>query len=187
MRIRFVLIALVVGQALAAQEAAPDTTELAPGDAVRITAPALGLDKWTGWYVSADFDSVTVRGSADSSLRTLPLELISRFEANHGNIPPQGNAGEGAMLGVILGIVGGIIVAEPQNADLCLSSSEDAECSQTQKRGALYGAVIGGVVGGVIGSFFKTWHWVDIPINPPEVSVSFPPGSLGALGVAVKF
>lgn len=187
MRLQAFLIILAAGQVLAAQEAAPDTSEIAPGDAVRITAPALGLDKWRGWYVAAEIDSVTVRDAADSTLRTLSLEQITLLEVNHRNLPPHGNAGSGALLGGIGGIFLGIAAADPANTDVCLSSSEDAECSPAQLRGGLYGLLIGAALGALVGALIRTQHWTSVPINPPEVTVAFPPGSYGAVGLAIRF
>ena len=185
MRMRAVLIAMVAGRAAAAQEAAPDTAEIAPGDAVRITAPALGLDKWKGWYVSAGFDSVTVR-AADSSVKTLPLEKIARLEVNHGNIPSKGNAGVGAVLGGLSGVLLGAIAADPANIDTCVTS-DSPDCSSAQLRGGFYGLLIGAALGAGIGAFIRTEHWTDVPINPPEVTVSFPPRTYGSVGLAFKF
>jgi hypothetical protein len=186
MRMRAVLIAMVAGRAAAAaQEAAPDTSEIAPGDAVRVTAPALGLDKWKGWYLSAGFDSVTVR-AADSSVQTLPLEKIARLEVNHRNIPSKGNAGAGAVLGGLGGMLLGAMAADPANIDTCVTS-DSPDCSYAQLRGGMYGLLIGAALGAGIGALIRTEHWTDVPINPPEVTVAFPPGSYGALGLAFRF
>ena len=112
MRFAVALLACTLPCPLLTQEAAPDTSEIAAGDAVRITAPSLDLNKWRGFFVHAEVDSVTVRDSASGgTLRTLPLEQITKFEVNHGNRPAEGNAAEGGAIGLLAGAVIGVVGA----------------------------------------------------------------------------
>ena len=164
-------LCLAAAPAILAQEVTPDSAEIAPGDAVRITAPALGLQGWKGWYVRAELDSVTLRGRAgDSAMRTLPLAEIQRFEVNHGNRPLEGHGPEGAVIGGLAGGLLGMISQPPDEDSDCNPIEGSFYCSGAQWKGGFVGAGIGALIGLGLGALIRTTPWRDVPINPPEIT-----------------
>jgi hypothetical protein len=163
----------------------PDTSEIAPGDAVRITAPALGLSDWHGFYVAAPPDSVTVRG-ADSVTRSIPLWEISEFLVNHGNRPPQSQWLLGAGIGGLAGAAVGVL-AHTRNLDegCTAEGSSIFECTPEQYRGGLEGAAIGVLVGAGVGALIRITPWQYVPINAPEAAAMATPR--GDPVVALRF
>jgi hypothetical protein len=187
LRLPALWLVIAAAPALPAQEVSPDTAEIAPGDAVRITAPALGLKGWKGWYVRAELDSVTLRGKGDSATRTLPLAEIARFEVNHGNKPLEGHAAQGALLG---GLAGGLLgmISQPGSDDSECNPIDGAfYCSGAQWKGGVVGAGIGALIGLGIGALIRTTPWREVPINPPEVTGHVSPRGDPGLMVTLRF
>ncbi len=188
MRSAMVTLACLLASPLLAQDAAPDTSEIVAGDAVRITAPALGLDKWTAHFVRAEVDSVTVRdGPGDTTLTTLPLGQIKQFEVNHGNKPPESRSAQGAAVGLLVGVVIGVARASSDNLDVCLTVDAIPDCTSAQWRGAFYGGAIGAFLGMGVGALISTDNWSEVSINPPEVSIWIQPRGDAGLRVALRF
>jgi len=179
---------LVCAGAAAAQEqvVTPDTSEIAPGDGVRITAPALGLADWRGAFVEALPDSVRVR-SPDAITLTIALADIESFMVNHGNKPPSGNALTGAVLGGLVGAIVGIVAGTHDDATGCVEDDPSlADCTPEQFQKGGIGLLIGAGLGAGIGALIKTSHWQYVPIvPPPEVEAFRAPN--GAVVVALGF
>jgi hypothetical protein len=181
-----VLAGLCACASLRAQSVTPDTSEIAPGDAIRVTAPVLGLKDWHGYLVSAVPDSVKVR-SADSVAFTIPISEITEFLVNHGNRAPQGNAGVGAIVGGLGGAIVGVLAGTSSEDAGCFDVDAFLEdCTQTQYRNGLIGAGIGVVIGAGIGALIRTTPWQYVPVvPPPAVTTRVAPN--GATVVAIGF
>lgn len=178
----------MIAGALAAQSVTPDTSEIAPGDAVRITAPALGLKDWRGFLVEAVPDSVRVR-SPDSVAFTIPISEIESFLVNHGNKAPSGNAPTGLVIGGLVGGLAGVLAGTHENSSGCLA--EDAsvvDCTPEQFRKGAEGLLIGAAIGAGIGALIKTSHWQYVPIvAPAEVSTFAAPNRRTVVALAWRF
>ena len=151
----------------------PDTSEIAPGDPVRITADSLGMKDWHGRYVAAIPDSVIVRG-ADGAERRIALWQIDEFLVNHGDRPEQGQAGMGAVIGGLAGAAVGVLVGTHGDNSGCVAEGATIlDCTNEQYKDGAIGLGIGMLVGAGIGALIKITPWQYVPIvPPPEVSLS---------------
>jgi hypothetical protein len=182
-----VLAVLCASAVLRAQSITPDTSEIAPGDAIRVTAPVLGLKDWHGYLVEAVPDSVKVR-SPDSVAFTIPISEITEFMVNHGNQPPSGNALSGLVIGGIVGGVIGVIAGTHAYESGCLAEGATAiECTPEQYRKGAEGFLIGALVGAGIGALIKTSHWQYVPIVAPEVTSFVAPNGATVMALQIRF
>ena len=97
---------------------AQDTSRVAPGDAVRVTAPSLGWQRWPAIFVGFQADSVVLQSAAHAdSQHVVPFVAVHRLEVNHGNQPSRSwtakylviGAGAGLLYGIIYGTAGAIL------------------------------------------------------------------------------
>ncbi|HUO51803.1 MAG TPA: hypothetical protein VMT93_04730 [Gemmatimonadaceae bacterium] len=190
---RLLALTMLAGAAsLAAQEPSaavtPDTSWIAPGDAVRITADSLGLKDWHGHYVAALPDSVVVRG-ADGAERRIPLWQINEFLVNHGNRPPQGQAGMGAVIGGLAGAGIGVLVGTHGDNSGCVAEGATIlDCTSDQYKDGAIGLGIGLLVGAGVGALIRITPWQYVPIiPPPEVATRLTPRGDPALVLAFRF
>jgi hypothetical protein len=175
MRSPFAVLALMLASALHAQDSTeavadgydgPDTARAAAGDAIRITAPSLGVHEVSGMLISIRDDSVRFRvPGPNSQVIAIPYSDVTSFDVNHGNKPAHRRVQEGAALGAgILGAAGYLYdIGSPKSQ--CQDSNG---CSAT-----LVGVLTGGLIGAFVGLFFKTepYEQVDLP-TPAKLSVA---------------
>ena len=158
--------------------AAQDSTKLAKGDAVKVTAPSIQLDQWPGVFEQWRGDSIAVRGSgADSVLLVLPIGVITSFEVNHGNKKSHGHAWAGA----IVGAVAGATLAAASNS----CSSGEYYCVPDSEA-ALAGGVVGGLLGAGIGALIRTNPWEVVELTPAPHVALLPGGRVG-VGLSLRF
>jgi hypothetical protein len=159
--------------------AAQDSTQLATGDAVKVTAPSMHFDRWPGVFEQWRGDSVAVRGAGkDSTLAVIPIGVIKQFEVNHGNRKSHGHFWAGAIVGLVIGV--GIGAAD---ASSCESTTYDICVDPGVEAGTL--GLIGGLLGGGIGALIRTDPYKVVQLHPaPHVSV-LPGGGVG-IGVSLR-
>lgn len=181
------MLRAIVGFALGIAAAASilhaqDTASVAPGDAVKVTAPSRGLTQWPGEFVRLDGDSVVVRGrGSDSTLAVLPVPAITRFEVNHGNKQSHGHVLKGALIGLGTGVVAGLMI--PTSAGCggdpyCELGADLSKGSQVVLLGAA-----GALLGAGIGALVRTDPYKTISLRP---AVSFVPLPRGRIGVGIQ-
>ena len=167
---------------------------LTPGQRVRVTAPAAGLDRTVGtiravrgrvivlepeWARPArsrpgrPADSLGVQVSLDS-VRSLEVSLGTRSHFWSG-------AGTGAVVGGVgLAIVGAASASTCQGF-ICFSPAAVAGA------GLVAGGLIGGLLGGIIGAAIITDRWVNVPLGGDRLSLRVAPGGRLGLGASLAF
>jgi hypothetical protein len=171
-----VALALVPFATLAAQEPAPP---LEPGTRVRVTAPALGIEKQVAMFESVRGDTLVML--ADTRMIPCPLSSVTRIDRYHGR--KSWGWWKGALIGLGAGATAGAIWgAFEYEAGNC-GSFDESDC-------IVLGAIIIGVpatlVGGVVGALIRTDRWEEVPLD--QLRVSFVPRRDGlALSISVAF
>ncbi len=158
---------------LAQEQALP----LEPGTRVRVTAPALGLDKQAATFETVIGDTLVL--SVDSTT-FFPLASVARLDVYRGR---KSHSGRGAMIGALPGAVIGGVVAHELCTDEWMAADKAAECALL---GGVIGAGVGMGVGAIVGSLIKTDRWVEVPLDRFRVSI-VPQHDGLALGVSVAF
>jgi hypothetical protein len=166
-------LALAVLTALPSAAAAQHT--LAPGDTVRVLAPAFHPGVIEGELLVYRTDTLAVRESATGTAYAFPLSAVRRLHKNEG--PDRRRsvrkwALAGLFVGTSVGLVGGPFIAT--------ADDEGGIVGPTLLTG-LAGGVLGLGLGAAGGSIFSNDHWQRFrtPIVPPappraEVAVRIP-------------
>ena len=158
--------------------AAQDSTKVAKGDAVKVTAPSRDLHEWPGVFEQRTGDTITVRGSgADTARVVLPIGVITRFEVNHGNQKSHGHALTGLLVGFGAGAIVGAVdgsSCDKSSTTICFNSGEEA---------LMLGA-IGGLLGAGIGALIRSDPFTTVTLQP-QVKVSALPGGRVGLGFSL--
>ncbi len=136
-----------------------------PGARVRVTAPDLGINKYTGVLEGVVGDTLAV-----DTLR-LPLASVTRFEVHRGR---KSRVGRGALIDIGAAAFSGSCIFE--GSDPCPVG------------GALMGAGLlvlpGLLVGTVVGALSKTDRWEAVPLG--RIRVTFTPVRNGRLTILVS-
>lgn len=149
--VRIFLVGLGLGCAVATAARAQDSTTLAEGSRVRVTAPELGLRSRKGTLVSADGDTVFVRVSG-GSLVAIPRGALARIEVRAG--PGPRPIARDALVGMGLGALAGAIAA---------ATCTDPECpAHFVEYAAGAGAIFGLASGTAIGALSRTDRWEPV-------------------------
>ncbi len=149
-----------------------------PGDLVRITAPDLGINKYTGVLGAVDRDTLTVGRTR------VALASVARLDVRWGrkdHVVMGGLIGfvAGAAVGGVIGYAGGD--DPPASCFMFCTAGDKARVS-----GVLLGGA-GAVVGLIAGAFIKSDRWKEVPLE--RLSVSIVPQRDGRfrLGMSVSF
>jgi hypothetical protein len=160
MRSTLSLVIVLMGLVAAAPAgAAPSLPE--PGTRIRLTARVPERHRWTGSFVSAASDTVTMRdGGTDGARVTAPALHVERFEISRGD---RSNGVKGLGRGFAIGAVLGAGAAY-----LAYDTTKDyGEFSGGRTGHAVVGGVVlgatGAVVGTVVGLLVRSEHWRDLP------------------------
>jgi len=166
---------LIPLQYTSAQQGPPIET----GSRIRVTAPALGVDKLVGTSVEVDATRIRVQADDQAAAMTISLTEVTRLEVSQGR---KSNALAGLGIGFLGGAaIGGLVAMQ--------FDEEGGDSSQGQY--FLFGAVVGGAafgaIGAGIGALVKTERWEEVPLDRLRVSiVPLRDGRL-ALGLSVAF
>ena len=180
--------------------------QLAPGQRVRVTAPASGLANEDATLVSATRDTIVigrtqVRSENDSwwidTVRTaLPLRSVTSLEIFRGQGSSGGLAtGLGAGVGGLAGVVVGVLLAQDVGGDdqcggmgprlFCLSSRDKKALTVALSGGV--GLSIGFLIGHSIDATKEAEQWERVPLDRLRVALmSLPHGRVG-LGASLAF
>jgi hypothetical protein len=165
---RAALAAFIVLFIVLSSVGAQDTASIAPGDPVRITAPALGLKRFPAVFVALRRDSLVFRaGAGDSAPEVVALSAVTRFEVNHGNRPPERQTLPGAAIGGLVGITIGAIASTQ-----CMGYYGAGGSCHFDPGVATASAGVGALLGAGLGSFIKITRFKTVVIAP-DLSASF--------------
>jgi len=152
-------LALMLASACLPSAVAQPSGQVTLGDSVRVTVPSLGLHDALGVFVSMRSDSLVLRDvSHDTSTRVIAFGAVTDFAVNHGNQPPRRMAGEGAMLGGLVGLTAGAIatVECPGIWNSCRSNPKVAFTAM----------VAGAVAGTLVGAAVKVTRYRTVALRP---------------------
>jgi len=167
---------------------------LTPGQRVRVTAPASGLDRAVG-TVRAVRGRVIVlapewarpawsrpSNPADSLGVPVPLDSVRSLEVSLGT---HSHFWSGAGTGAVVGGVGLAIVGAASASDcqgfICFSPAAAAA------GGLVVGGLIGGLLGGIVGAATVTDRWVSVPLGGDRLSLRVAPTGRLGLGASLAF
>lgn len=161
--------ALIVGLTLIVPTGAiaQQESRLTPGDRVRLTAPALGLERFEGTLAAIEADSRMLEVQAEDTMVTLPIDSLTRLEVSRGKGSRAAGLVAGAALGALLGVVVGSTVGEdcpPEGLVPCADRGDTA----------LIGGLLGGAIGAGLGYRLNggtRWE----PLSLQNLVVSFQP------------
>lgn len=157
-----------------------DTSQVAPGDGVRVTAPSRGWKRWTGYFVGFRGDSVVLRSAApDTAAETVPIAAVKRFEVNHGNRPPRSRTVEGLIGGAGIGLSYGLA-----NTVLYQCDDESSWICDPVNVVASF-VLLGAVTGAITGALVRAPPYRDVTLEPRMALVPLPGDRLG-LGVHLR-
>lgn len=149
---------------------AQDTTRVAPGDQVRVVAPARGWKRWDGTFVAVRADSVVLMGTAKpETMEVVPIADIRQFLVNHGNRPPRSLFLPGLAAGALMGLVYGV------TAEALYPCDGYWLCENTIPAFTLGGAALGGIMG----AFTHAPPWRAVKLSPQPTLTPLPTGAVG--------
>jgi hypothetical protein len=160
---RLLLLVAVSFQPLASVVAQPPA-ELTPGTRVRLRAPGVLTDRYTGTVLSRTGDTLVVTGRAGASVR-IPFAALTSLEVSRGKSRSRGalrGAASGAPIGgVALGLVG----------DDPAGQSAVGGRAEAVGAGVLAGGLWGALIGAIVGA--ERWERYDLrartSLRPPIV------------------
>jgi hypothetical protein len=156
---RAALIALACIAASPAMLRSQDTTLVAPGDPVRVTAPTAGLKRWTGYFAGFRGDSILLYATpADTSRRVVPVDAVERFEVDRGNHPEERQVLKGMAIGATMGLVWGVA------ASALYSCGHDSYWLCDPHHTIPTFTLVGAGVGGLMGAFWKERPYAIVPL-----------------------
>jgi hypothetical protein len=158
------LLGVVVAVSLPPTSAGGQTrTRSVLGQAVRITAPAVDLDRHVGPLLALRTDTLVVGG--DSSIAVAVADVV-RFEVRSGT---RRHPGRGAGIGFLAGAVVGA------GAGVWFASAGEETCQIGAAGCIAVGTVLvggaGAVIGAGVGALIATPKWRTIPVNSLHVHV----------------
>ncbi|HEX8694785.1 MAG TPA: hypothetical protein VF746_20330 [Longimicrobium sp.] len=167
-------VAVLAAPALHAQ----DAPRLAEGTRVRVTAPALAIDRQAGRVASLSVDTLFLARGPERTLTAVPRGAITRLEVSRG----RGERGKSALRMAGIGFLAGAAAGA-----LFGLSCTDPECNEGLPAiGAAVGAGFGAIAGGVIGAARGREAWEPVPLG---AAAAAPPGGRGrglALGLTLR-
>lgn len=179
-----------------------------PGQRVRVSVPALHLDRAEGVVSAVRADTLALvmpyyrmklgKPVQDTARRAIPLDEISALEVVVGT---KSNFSRGLVRGALVGggvglLIGAAAWASSHEPDcqpgqwLCFDWSVGPEAIPV---GILGGAMGGGMIGGLIGGMSHQDVWQPVPLPPQKSPVAVYLGRTGfgerrlGLGVALTF
>jgi len=138
---------------------------LSPGTRVRVTAPALMLDRQRGQLVSLDRGSLVLEGSgSDLGSRSaaprrwvIPRDAVAQLERSLGI---RANTRKGLLIGAGVGLAAGLVVTRSGGGSACRGSGDYGEfCATIIGASTAGGALLGALVGAVARS--ERWQVVS--------------------------
>jgi hypothetical protein len=164
---------------------AQDTSRVAPGDDVRVTAPSLHWKRWPGSFVGFRGDSVVLRSATPSdSVNVVAFSVVKRFEVNHGNQPPRSWTKEYLILGTGVGLVFGISYGV---AGAILYPCDEDQwwiCNPWHVVGSF--TLLGAALGGISGALTHAPPYRSVPLKP-RAEVALLPGGRMGIGIRLHF
>lgn len=154
---------------------------LAPGDRIRVTAPAMGVEQLVCTLSAFSADSVVVEDR--DTLLSLPLASVTKLEVYRGQQLRGGNrAVTGLLVGGGAGALFGLIIGAPEAGDWG---------ARYVLGGALIFAGLGGAVGAFIGAAVRqrrlVERWEPVLLYPSQGCLPPPAGRRLAIGVSLRF
>lgn len=168
---------------------AQTSSALEPGLRVRVTAPALGLDRREAVVEALRRDTLVLRTEATIAIPETSLARIEIYGGRHGH--PWRGAGIGALSGLVVGGTIGFIACEnytvntPTGVGNCLDSHEGAQIILLAGLGI--GAAGGALLGLGIGALIKTDKGVEHPLDDLQVGLVPQPDGRLVLGITHRF
>ncbi|MCU0621092.1 MAG: hypothetical protein MUC69_06275 [Gemmatimonadales bacterium] len=147
--LRFVGAALLCGTAPVAAQ------QLDAGQRIRVTVPALQLDRQVGSLRWLDRDSVVI----DTDLHRLAMApgQVSRLDVSRGR---KGHTLLGLGIGAAVGLGAGFLLFQPGSSQ-CTGSGDYEENCMLYRAGVMVG---GAVAGALAGTFIRTERWEALPL-----------------------
>lgn len=182
--LRIILLVTGLVPALPGDFLAQQATPIAPGDRVRVTAPAVNPGPLHGTVVSMDPDSVVLEVEGREEPLAFSAASITALDVSRGQ---KGEAVLGGILGGIAGVILGVSVYNGSKEDC---GPEDSLCELGNFDDSLVVLALAGVgagVGALIGSLFKSERWEAVPLD--EIHVTALPLYRGGVAVSasIKF
>lgn len=151
-----------------------DTSQVAPGDGVRVSAPSRGWKRWTGYFVGFRGDSVVVRATVpDTAVETVPIAAVERFEVNHGNQPPRSRTVEGVVKGTGIGLGYGLV----HTAIYPCEDTSSWFCDPVNIVASF--TLFGAAAGAIMGTLVRTPPYRNITLEPRVALVPLPGDRVG--------
>jgi len=162
-RVRVGLTAAVLGLgafAVLPPLSAQRSPHLTPGQRVRVTAPTAGLTGAMATVEALSVHDITLRreqlghGETDT-LQMVPLDSVLFLQVSHRH----GHAGIGALIGLGVGAIGGMIEVARENAHARTNFLRFSPIV-----GALFG-IPGAGIGALVGVLVRTEEWVPVDLH----------------------
>jgi hypothetical protein len=163
---------------LASVADAQDTTRVAPGDRVLVTAPSRGWKRQPGVFVGFRGDSLVLWGvTSPVSEDVVAFHAVRSFLVNHGNQPARSWALEGTLAGAVAGLTWGSTgwLMYPCETDVWL-------CDPWHYVGSF--VVFGAALGGIAGAVHHVPPYRGVKLRP---RVDVAPVAIGQAGLSVGF
>ncbi|GEM_PF-3170165 len=120
---------------------AQEAPRVVPGSRIRVSAPTFSSDRLIGTVVSKSEDTLTLAPSSGTARLAIPFMVVKRLEVSRGRAARGKNALKGAVIGTLVGGVGGFVL--------------EAGVSGDQAVAPLVGAIGGAFNGSLIGASGK--------------------------------
>jgi hypothetical protein len=150
---------------------AQDQQAVAPGDRIRVTAPAISADRLVGTLTGMRDDtySMVVEGR-DGSL-AVPIASLTRLEVSRGR---KSLVTWGAVVGVLVG------------GTLSFALINSSEASDARITSAVLFAGLGGLAGALGGSYIRYDDWETVPLGQLRVGLTPEAGDGIALSISIR-
>ena len=170
---------LIPLQFTSAQQVPPIET----GSRIRVTAPALGVDKLVGTSVEADATRIRVQADDQASPMTISLTDVTRLEVSQGQ---KSRVGRGALIGLGVGAGVGAVLGFVLGSEACIDSGSTCPGFGALVVGGGLG-ILGAGVGAGIGALIKSERWEEVPLDRLRVNIVPLRDGRFALGLSVAF
>jgi hypothetical protein len=156
--------------------------QLEPGQWVLVTAPSAGLNRVVARVEALSAHDITLRrerlghGGTDT-VQMVPLDSVRDLQVSRRH----GHAGIGALIGLGVGAVGGVMEVARENAQ---SRTNFLKFSPIV--GALFGIPAAGI-GAIIGALVRTREWVPVDLHRLRLGLAPHPGGRLGPGASLAF
>ncbi len=145
---------------------------VAPGDKVRVSAPAVVEKRMVCTVESLKPDTLALTVEGRDELLALPIAHVTKLEVGRGQ---KSNAGKGALIGlgvgVVVGVTLGFAACAGETGSPCTNDvGEGSPAGFAAVLGAT-GAVLGTGIGALIGLAARTDRWETVPLDQIRVSL----------------